>query len=81
MVQLTDDDLPVLGIVGNLICATDLGEAAATHDEHNQPGHILHRLLTFVLVPVPVACAAAALFENKHIFQRLSSSNSGVIVH
>ena len=38
---LTNNDLPVLPIVGDLVTRAELGEAGAPHDEDNNPGHIL----------------------------------------
>ena len=36
-----DNDLPVLPLVGDLIAGAELGEAGASHDENDEPGHIL----------------------------------------
>ena len=38
---LTNNDLPVLPIVGDLVTRAELGEAGAPHDEDNNPGHVL----------------------------------------
>ena len=37
---LTNNDLPVLPIVGDLVTRAELGEAGASHDENNNPGHV-----------------------------------------
>ena len=38
--SLTNNDLPVLPIVGDLVTRAELGEAGASHDEDNNPGHV-----------------------------------------
>ena len=38
---LTNNDLPVLPIVGDLVTRAELREAGAPHDEDNNPGHVL----------------------------------------
>ena len=38
---LTNNDLPVLPIIGDLVTHAELQEACTSHDEDNNPGHIL----------------------------------------
>ena len=44
---LTNNDLPVLPIIGDLVTRAELGEAGASHDEDNNPGHVLGPLPPF----------------------------------
>lgn len=52
-----DDDLPVLGIFGDLVSTPHLRIGDATDDKHHQARHVLHVWRVLVLVPVPIALA------------------------
>lgn len=54
----SNDDLPVLHVVGNLVCTANLREAYSPYDENYETGNILDQLLASVLMPVAVASAA-----------------------
>ena len=58
IVRLTDDDLPVLFVVGDLVAGSGLGEGEPSHHEDDQARDVFAvRLSPLVLVPVAVAIA------------------------
>lgn len=56
---LTNDDLPVLGGVGDFVGGAHLRIGGATDDEQDDARHVAHILLRLVLVPLAVTTAAA----------------------
>ncbi len=68
--KLTDDDLPVFLVVCDLVSGPGLWECESSHDEDDQPRHILPvRLSSLILVPVAVAVAET---ETINFYQTFS---------
>ncbi len=68
--KLTDDDLPIFLVVCDFVSGPGLWECESSHDEDDQPRHILPvRLSPLILVPVAVAVAET---ETINFYQTFS---------
>ena len=57
----TDNDLPVLPLVGDLVTGAELGEAGASHDENDDPGHILLVRDVHLVLAMPASISTTAM--------------------
>ena len=61
----TDNDLPVLPFVGDLVSRAELGEARASHDEDDEPGHILLVGDVHLVLAMPASISTTAMNMNE----------------
>ena len=60
---LTDNDLPVLLVVGDFVSDAELGKRGPAHDVDNEPRHVLLVGDVHLVLAVPSSVSTAAINE------------------